>query len=225
MPDSSGTLFLSLFLVGLLGGGHCIGMCGGIVTALSGRSGGASDKGVSFGALHLAYNAGRIASYTLAGALAGGISGGMLLAGLPLRQGLYVAANLMLVALGFYLIGMTRALAFVERAGQGVWRRVQPFTARFLPVRGVAQALPLGFLWGWLPCGLVYSALVSALATGSAAHGALAMFAFGMGTLPNLLLAGYVLARFRVLARAPAVRLVSGLLVLGFGIAGLWRMA
>jgi hypothetical protein len=219
------SVFLSLFIVGLLGGGHCVGMCGGIVGALA-LQGGARPRWP----LHLAYNAGRIASYAMAGAFVGAIGslGSLgLVAGpaLPLRQGLYVLASLMLVAMGLYLIGLTATLSWLERAGNGIWRRIQPLTSRFLPVRGVAQALPLGLLWGWLPCGLVYSALVSALATGSASGGAAAMLAFGLGTLPNLLLAGYVFARFRSFAQARAVRVLSGLLVLGFGVVGLWRAA
>jgi sulfite exporter TauE/SafE len=132
----------------------------------------------------------------------------------------------MLVAMGIYLLGLTQSLAWIERSGQAVWRRIQPLTARFLPVRGVAQALPLGLLWGWLPCGLVYSALTTALAGGSAAKGALLMGAFGLGTLPNLLLAGLLLMRFRRFAQARATRIVSGLLVLGYGLYGLanlWR--
>jgi len=215
------SVFLSLFIVGLLGGGHCVGMCGGIVGALAMQEPGSRPGWM----LHLAYNGGRIASYALAGAIAGAVGGLSLLAGpaLPLQQALYVAASLMLVAMGFYLIGVTGSLAWAERAGHGIWRRIRPLTARFIPARTVAQALPLGMLWGWLPCGLVYSALVSALATGSAGSGALAMLAFGLGTLPNLLLAGYVFARFRGFAQAPAVRLTSGLLVLGFGVVGLWR--
>jgi len=220
MPAST---FVALFLVGLLGGGHCVGMCGGIVGALALQGNGARPRWP----LHLAYNAGRIASYAIAGAIVGALGSLTLVAGptLPLRQGLYLLASLMLVAMGLYLIGMTGSLAWLERAGQGIWRRIQPLTARFLPVRGVAQALPLGVLWGWLPCGLVYSALVSALATGSALRGAGAMLAFGLGTLPNLLLAGYVFVRFRSFAQARAVRLLSGLLVLGFGLVGLWRAA
>jgi len=220
MPDST---FVALFLVGLLGGGHCVGMCGGIVGALALQGNGARPRWP----LHLAYNAGRIASYAIAGAIVGALGSLTLVAGptLPLRQGLYLLASLMLVAMGLYLIGMTGSLAWLERAGQGIWRRIQPLTARFLPVRGVAQALPLGLLWGWLPCGLVYSALVSALATGSALRGAGAMLAFGLGTLPNLLLAGYAFVRFRSFAQARAVRLLSGLLVLGFGLVGLWRAA
>ncbi len=210
---------LALFIVGLLGAGHCAGMCGGIVGALSLQS----PQGGPSVPVHLAYNLGRIASYAFAGLIAGAVGGavGDLMA---LQRGLYLFASLMLVALGFYLLGATQALAWLERGGQGVWRRIQPFTARFLPVRGVAQALPLGMLWGWLPCGLVYSALTTALAAGSAGKGALLMLAFGLGTLPNLLLAGLLLARFRRFAQARLTRRVSGLLVLGYGLFGLYNI-
>lgn len=213
MPDSG---FLALFLVGLLGGTHCVGMCGGIVGALSM---GAPARW----SMHLAYNAGRILSYAMAGAIAGALGAASLgLEGqVPIRLVLYFLANLMLVALGFYLLGVTSTLAFTERFGQHLWHLLQPLTRRFLPARSVQQAFPLGLLWGWLPCGLVYSALASALTAGSAGRGALLMLAFGLGTLPNLLLAGIVLARLNEFVRRPAVRLFSGLLVLGFGLYGL----
>src|SRR5574343_1405169 len=220
MPDS---IFLALFLVGLLGGTHCVGMCGGIVGALSMGAPGRWS-------MHLAYNAGRILSYGLAGAIAGAVGAASL--GLdsqvPMRLALYLLANLMLIALGLYLLGVTQALAFTERAGQLLWQRLQPLTRRFLPARTVAQAFPLGMLWGWLPCGLVYSALATALSAGSPERGALLMLAFGLGTLPNLLLAGMLLARIGEFVRRPAVRIASGLLVLGFGLYGLlgwWRLA
>lgn len=216
MPDTG---FLALFLVGLLGGTHCVGMCGGIVGAMS--MGGKAGWG-----MHFAYNGGRILSYAAAGAIAGALGAASLgLEGqVPARMALYFIANLMLVALGLYLLGITSALAFTERAGQGLWRRLQPLTRRFLPVRGVAQAFPLGLLWGWLPCGLVYSALATALAAGSAGRGAAAMLAFGLGTLPNLLLAGLLLARLNEFVKRPAVRTISGLLVLGFGIYGFFGL-
>lgn len=220
MPDST---FLALFLVGLLGGTHCVGMCGGIVGALSMGAPGRWS-------MHLAYNVGRILSYGLAGAIAGAVGAASL--GLdsqvPMRLALYLVANLMLIALGLYLLGVTQALAFTERVGQLLWQRLQPLTRRFLPARTVAQAFPLGMLWGWLPCGLVYSALATALSSGSAVRGGLCMLAFGLGTLPNLLLAGIVLARLNEFVRRPAVRIASGLLVLGFGLYGLlgwWRLA
>jgi len=215
LPDSG---FLALFLVGLLGGTHCAGMCGGIVGALAVQA----PRERAALPIHFAYNLGRIASYAAAGALAGAV-GYAFGALLPVQRGLYLFASLMLVTLGFYLLGMTRALAFAERGGQKLWARIQPATRRFLPVRGPAQAFPLGMLWGWLPCGLVYSALTTALAAGSAARGALLMLAFGLGTLPNLLLAGLLLARFRRFAQAQATRIVSGLLVLGYGLYGLFN--
>ena len=217
MPDTG---YLALFLVGLLGGTHCVGMCGGIVGALSM---GAPARW----SMLLSYNAGRIISYSAAGAIAGALGAASLgLEGqVPARLILYFFANLMLVALGFYLLGVTRALAFTERVGQNLWRVLQPLTKRFLPARTMSQAFPLGLLWGWLPCGLVYSALASSLSAGSAGRGALLMLAVGLGTLPNLLLAGIVLARLNEFVRRPAVRMFSRLLVLGFGLYGFLGLA
>jgi len=217
MSESS---YLALFLIGFLGGTHCVGMCGGIVSALSMGAG-------SRPSLHLAYNLGRIISYAAAGAIAGALGGASLaLSGqLPVRIILFVLANLMLVALGLYLIGVTRALAFTERFGQRLWRHLQPLSRRFLPARSVVQAFPLGLLWGWLPCGLVYSALITALTSGSALHGAGLMLAFGLGTLPNLLLAGLLAARLNEYAAKPVVRLTAGLLVLAFGLWGLFNVS
>jgi sulfite exporter TauE/SafE len=193
-------------------------MCGGIVGALAmGAPAGAA-------ACILAYNAGRILSATRrAGAIAGALGeASIALAGqLPLRSLLYLLANLMLIALGLYLLGFSNALAFTERLGQKLWRHLQPLTRRYLPARGPLQAFPLGLLWGWLPCGLVYSALATALSSGSAAQGAGLMLAFGIGTLPNLLLAGLLAARLRAYTSRPALRMVAGVVVLGFGVWGL----
>lgn len=218
MPDSG---YIAVFLVGLLGGTHCMAMCGGIVGALTVGT----PPGRRHWPLHLAYNLGRISSYALAGAVLGAIgSAGLLLNdALPVQMTLYVLANLMLVALGLYLVGVPQGLTFLERGGQKAWARIQPLTRRFLPATSVSRALPLGMLWGFLPCGMVYSVLTTALLTGSAVRGAGLMLAFGLGTLPNLLLAGFLLRRFRDIVQGRAVRLVSGLLVLGFGVWGLFN--
>jgi len=112
----------------------------------------------------------------------------------------------------------------LERVGSVVWARLQPLMKRFIPVRTVPQAFFTGAVWGWLPCGLVYSVLISALATGSAAHGALLMLAFGAGTLPNLLAMGLFAQRLQTLTRKPGVRLAAGLLVAAFGVWGLTRL-
>lgn len=220
MPETG---YLAVFLIGLLGGTHCVGMCGGIVSALTVQTVHMPGEARREWPLHLAYNFGRIASYTAAGAAMGAIGTvGMLFNDLlPIQMGLYVVANLMLVALGLYLTGFTRVLAGVEKLGHRLWARIQPHARRFIPARTVAQALPLGVLWGFLPCGLVYSVLATALVTGSAERGGLLLLSFGLGTLPNLLLAGMLLKRLRDVVRKRAVRLGSGLVVMAFGVFGL----
>jgi sulfite exporter TauE/SafE len=219
-----GLALLGIFLTGLLAGTHCAGMCGGIVTALSLSGGRPGRPALSH---LLAYNLGRIGSYTLAGALVGALgAGGLMLGpGQPLQQALYIAANLMLVAMGLYLAGIWRGVTYLERAGGLLWRHIQPLTRNVLPVRSVPQALALGGLWGWLPCGLVYSMLVAAFAWANPWDGALVMLAFGLGTLPNLLLLGYFAGRLRPWLQQRSVRLAAGLLVIGFGVLGLLRVS
>jgi hypothetical protein len=209
----------AIFLVGLLGGAHCIGMCGGIVTALTVKMPGEKPRWT----LHLAYHAGRITTYAAAGALAGGLgSAALQLSGLlPMQIALYVLAQLMLVALGLYLLGVSRYLDGFERAGRLLWRRLQPAASVLFPVRSAPRAYAVGLLWGLLPCGLVYSVLVTALVTGSAATGALAMLAFGAGTLPSLLAAGALVPSLHRLRRAQIVRQAAGGVVIVFGLFGL----
>ena len=218
MPDTG---YIAVFFIGILGGAHCIGMCGGIVGALSMPG----QRGASLWARHLAYNLGRISSYTLIGGAVGAIGSASLLFNqfLPVQLSLYVLANVMLICMGIYLVGYTRVLAGVERFGQQLWRNVQPLSRRFVGGRSWQQALPLGFMWGFLPCGLTYSVLSTALVSGSALRGAGLMLSFGLGTLPNLLLAGVLLARYRGIVRSRAFRLVAGCLVMAFGIYGLYR--
>jgi hypothetical protein len=209
----------AIFLVGLLGGAHCVGMCGGIVTALTVKMPGDRTRW----SLHLAYHAGRLTTYALAGALAGGLgSAALLLNGfLPAQIVLYIVAQLMLVALGLYLLGVSRYLDVFERAGGVLWRRLQPLAAGLFPVRSLPRAYSVGLLWGLLPCGLVYSVLVTALVAGSPANGALVMLAFGAGTLPSLLAVGALLPALQRLRRAQLVRQAAGGAIIAFGLVGL----
>jgi sulfite exporter TauE/SafE len=241
---------LPVFVVGLLGSVHCAGMCGGIVGALSVASPSGRAVPVAVRAVPsvvapslsagpalanvLAYNLGRIGSYMLAGALAGSVGAGAgLLARLPglpaLQAGGYWMANLMLAMLGLYLMDAWRGLAWLEQGGQVVWRHVQPLLRRLRPVPGIAfgpgRMLAAGALWGWLPCGMVYCVLVTAMLSGSTAGGALVMLAFGLGTLPMLLGLGLLGARLRACLRVRGVRVACGALVLGFGLLGLARAA
>lgn len=207
----------AVFVVGLLGAGHCAGMCGGIVGALSAHDGGNRAM------LHLAYSSGRIASYAVAGAIAGSIGGlGLLFADvLPVQLGLYVLANVMLLVLGLYLAGLSGLAARLESAGRILWRWVQPLTRNLVPANTLPRALAVGALWGWIPCGLVYGVLAAALLSGGAGKGALVMAAFGLGTLPNLLAAGLLASHARRLFQAQSFRTVCGALVFAFGVAGL----
>jgi len=209
----------AVFLVGLLGGGHCVGMCGGIVSALSSQNAGGKPL------LHLGYSTGRIASYSVAGAIAGSIGGlGLLFSGvLPVQLALYVLANAMLLILGLYLAGLSPLAGKFEAAGRYLWSRLQPLTRELVPVNTVPRALAVGALWGWIPCGLVYGVLATALLSGSAVRGAMVMLAFGLGTLPNLLLAGLMVRSTTKVFQGRMFRTICGALVFGFGISGLAR--
>jgi sulfite exporter TauE/SafE len=217
--------YAAAFVVGLLGGVHCAGMCGGIVGALT--FGLPEDRRTGWSGLvfQLAYSLGRIGSYAVAGALAGAL-GVLLAAWLPVavaQRVLLVLAGLFMVALGLYLAGWWNGLVRVERLGGHLWRRLEPFGRRLMPVRSPAQALVLGALWGWLPCGLVYSVLIWAMSAGGPLQGAGLMLAFGAGTLPNLLLMGLLAGWLTRFVRQPAVRRTAGLLVAGFGLYTLWQ--
>jgi len=211
---------ISAFVVGLLGGVHCVGMCGGIVGALS--FGAASHRQLP---ILLAYNAGRISSYALAGALMGAL--GFYFSGLlPVQAAqrfLLSVAGLFMVLMGLYLAGWWNALSHIERAGGALWRKIEPLGRGLVPVRSIRHGFVLGLLWGWLPCGLVYSALVWTVSAGGAWEGALLMLAFGLGTLPNLLLMGVAAAQLNRWVRQPVVRAVAGALVMVFGLVLVYR--
>jgi len=175
---------------------------------------------------HLGYSAGRIVSYTALGAIAGLIGSAAFLSDslYPLQRVLYVLAQVMLILLGLYLAGLNQSIRVLEKAGGLVWRRVQPLLGKVMPVRNIGQAVVAGALWGWLPCGLVYSVMVMALAAGGALNGAALLLAFGLGTLPNLLLMGWAAENLRAFTRQTWVKRVAGLLVAAMGIWGLFQL-
>ena len=208
---------ISAFILGLLGGGHCLGMCGGLMGALT-LAIPPEQRGRRLQLL-LGYNLGRILSYAAAGLLLG--LGGWALANSPAATAMRVVAALLLVAMGLYLAGWWSGLTRIEALGKGLWRFIQPLTRRFMPVKGLPQALTLGALWGWLPCGLVYSTLLWAASQGDALDSALLMLAFGLGTWPVLLATGLAAERITALLRRRGVRIAGGLLVILFG---LWTL-
>lgn len=206
--------YLSLFLAGLLGGGHCAGMCGGIVTAFSLQL----PHGPRW-SWHLCFNAGRILGYGLMGAVLGGLAGlatrGMLDA---VQQGLQLVSHLLLIGMGLQIAGWSVWIRAVEKLGVPLWRKVQPVLSKLLPVRNYRQCLMAGALWGWLPCGLVYTASLAAMTSADPVKGGGMMLLFGLGTLPNLFLIALGSELLRDLMRNIWIRRLLGSVLLGFGV-------
>lgn len=210
-------LLISALILGLLGGGHCLGMCGGLMGALT-LAIPPEQRGRRLQLL-LAYNLGRILSYATAGLLFG--LAGWAVASSPAAMLLRIVAGLLLISMGLYLGGWWSGLTRIEALGRGLWRHIQPVASRLLPVSSLPRALLLGALWGWLPCGLVYSTLLWAASQGDALDSGLLMLAFGLGTWPVLLATGMAAERLTALLRRRGVRMAGGLLVILFG---LWTL-
>lgn len=218
------SILVTSLIVGILGGVHCLGMCGGVVGALTfGLDIKIQRSRFKMLLFQLAYNIGRITSYMIIGAIFGylGMAIGSLATFLPAQQALQIVAGLFMVALGLYLGGWWYGVVAIEKVGQGLWRRVQPYAKSLSAINKLRQAWLYGLIWGWLPCGLVYSMLIMAMSAGGALEGALVMLAFGLGTLPNLLLIGAFAFYFTRLARKAWVRKLSGFGVISMG---LWQL-
>ena len=208
--------FFTLFLLGFFGGTHCVGMCGGLSSAFALQL----PPHLNRLGLIVLLNLGRISSYVLIGLIVGlvGQIGISLDDTRWLQNGLYIAANMLLLLLGLYLAGLSTAATQSERIGRPIWKRLNPILNRLLPIKSVPACFGVGMLWGWLPCGLVYSASLYALGSGNAVQGGLYMLAFALGTLPNLLAMGIFAAQLKTLLQRRAIRLCAGLLVAGWAI-------
>lgn len=215
----------SAFLMGLFSTLHCIGMCGGIIGALSlSLPAEVRSNRTRMLAFISAYNIGRIASYTLAGLIAGAVGTG-LASGAGFESGHAVLRFLgvaMMIAIGLYLAGWVPQLAAIERIGTPVWRLLEPLGRRLLPVATLPKALSYGLVWGWLPCGLVYFMLIWSMTSGDALQGGLTMLAFGIGTLPTLVATGFMTSSLTRLARSRKARQIVGILIVLMAIGSLF---
>ncbi len=215
----------SAFLLGLFSTMHCIGMCGGIIGALSlSLPTPIRERKPRLFAFVAAYNIGRISSYVLAGLIAGAV-GTSVLHSAGFDQGHYVLRLVgvsMMIAIGLYLTGWLPQLAVIEKLGIPVWKRLEPFGRKLIPVTSLPKALLYGIIWGWLPCGLVYFVLIWALTAGNAINGALTMLAFGLGTLPTLMTAGFMTSWLSRFAHSTRARQIVGTLIILLAIASLF---
>ena len=222
MPQSA---LIGAFLAGLLGSVHCLAMCGGWI-AVTGRQGGTQPL-LPAAVLRLRAGlsqAGRLTTYGVLGALAGAAGGAAFaLALAPVERGLYIAANLLLLALALSIALRGVTLAPLERAGLAVFSRLLPVVSRITRKDRLLSSYVLGVIWGFTPCALIYSVLPVALLAGSSGDGALVMLAFGVGTLPNLLAAGWLMRRVQRWLDRAALRYGAAAIVGAFALLGLYR--
>ncbi len=208
------------FTTALFGSGHCIGMCGGLVTAL-----GLSPDGQRAGLLfHLLYNLGRTLTYTLIG-LAVGWAG----SALAYKQSLHQLTRYLLLASDLLII-----LAGLGTAGLFGWLNLSRFEFA-APIRSMINAtrvlrklppqlsaLPLGMLFGFLPCGFLYAMIIMAGQSTDPLTGGAIMFAFGLGTLPALFFVGSAAHLISTASRVWMFR-IAGVLVALMGAYNLYR--
>jgi sulfite exporter TauE/SafE len=203
-------------LLGLGGSTHCIGMCGGIGAAL----GVAAQRNRVL--MAFSYNFGRVLSYALLGALFGGALQWFGVSTQPYVPAfglwLRVIAGLMIIAMGLYVGGWWFGLTRLEKLGAPIWRRIQPYTTKLLPPRTLPAAWLLGMLWGFLPCGLIYSTLSWAAARGNAVESAQLMAVFGLGTLPAMAAVTLGGEQLRTHFQRPMVRQGAGIFLVLIGI-------
>jgi uncharacterized protein len=216
MSDATAAITLSAALIaGVAGSGHCLVMCGGLAGALGMRS------RTNPSALRDAwiYHCGRLGGYGLAGALFGLIGTTIQSTlNLPLlAAAARICAGVLLILAALRILFGWNLLSWIERAGARYWKALQPIARRAAHGSGVGRSLTLGLLWGWLPCGLVYSMLLFAALSGEPLRGAAIMVAFGLGTTPAMLTSSTFAAEFAHWMRRRGARRLSGALLLLFG--------
>lgn len=219
MITSVSPMLATAFSMGLLGSTHCVAMCGGVVSVLSSATP-QCPRSSAKAPYWLSYNAGRIASYTLLGALVGAL-GSVSRMFLPLdvvRFGLRSLAVVTMLAVGMHLAGLPSLVKVFESAGAPLWRRLAPLAQRFVPLRSPLHALALGGLWAFMPCGLLYGALAFAASSESPTTGAAMMLAFALGTLPVMLTMSALANRVASAFARGWVRRTAGVTVLAFGV-------
>lgn len=209
----------SAFIMGLLGSPHCVCMCGGIVGALTmGLPQRIRQSPLQLLAYLLTYNLGRISSYVLAGIIVSFL-GVQLTQFLPdLHLASQWLGGIFIIIIGLYLGNWWQGLADLETLGNFLWRKIVPIGQRFLPVHRLSQALGLGLVWGWLPCGLVYGVLALSLTANNPFQGGLLMFMFGMGTFLITLITGTTAHWLVQFTRNPLIRQSVGIILISLGL-------
>ena len=201
-------------LSGLLGGIHCLAMCGGIA---SGAASGFRREHALRSAVCL--NLGRVVGYAVAGALVGGLGAGLVRISQlgALQQGMRMLVGAVLVVAALRILAPRLRFAG-GGMGQRLWQTIRPLSASLLPANNVPRQLALGALWGWLPCGLSATLLMAAWLSADPLQGALIMLSFGLGTWATMLPLSFSGARLSGLLAFRSGRQALGWLLLGSGL-------
>jgi uncharacterized protein len=206
--------YLFAFLMGLASSLHCIGMCGSIIGTLTfSLSPEIRNNKKRLLPFVFNYNFGRITSYTLAGALAGLASSIITfpIQGFNGHRMLQLVSAVIMTGAGLYIAGWFPRFAYIEKVGLNFWKLIEPFGRKLIPIKTRLRAYLFGLIWGWLPCGLIYSALALAATTGSARQSALTMLFFGLGTLPAVMGIGIMTGILTRLSTTPRFKQAVGL--------------
>lgn len=203
-------------LAGLLGSAHCLGMCAGISGLFAVNSSVATLRTQLPTAL--TYNLGRVASYALLGLIVGSFGSVIVRASPGIASSVRFLSGIIIILVGLKVAFDLRLLNPIERMGGTLWSRIAPAAKRLVPVTSLPRALGLGLIWGWLPCGLVYSVLLLAATTAAPIDGATIMAAFGIGTMPAMIMTGLGAAQMSQLMRRRGTRLGFGLLIVVLGL-------
>ena len=161
------------------------------------------------------YNFGRIFSYMLAGLIIGLIES---LLTFPLgeehsHRALQILSALIITGAGFYIAGWFPNFAYIEKTGSRFWKTIEPYGRKLIPVATLPQAFLFGMVWGWIPCGLVYTALALAATSGDITTGILIMLAFGLGTLPAVAGTGIVSTFISRINNLHSTKKIAGMLL------------
>ena len=213
-------IYSIVFSTALLGSGHCIGMCGPIVAALSLAKPG-RDNGIFF---HLFYNIGRLTTYVLIGVIAGGV--GSLLnktqSFTVVSQGILILADLFVIAIGLRTSGLFKQLYCIHLEIPGSVTIMTRAVGKFQKVPAIAAAFPIGVVMGFLPCGFLYAIALAAAGRGSILEGGLIMLSFGIGTIPALFFFGSAVHWLSTKMRTELLRW-AGLMVVFVGCYNLYQ--
>jgi sulfite exporter TauE/SafE len=213
--------YLVAFMMGLFSSLHCIGMCGSIIGTLTlSLSPEIRNNKMRLLPYVFNYNFGRVVSYTLAGGLAGVIGVLMIMpfGEIHGHRLLQLLSALVMMSAGLYIAGWFPRFAYIEKIGRNFWKKIEPFGRKLIPVKTHTQAYLFGMVWGWLPCGLVYTALAISATAGDVAKSALTMFAFGLGTLPAVMGMGIMTSILTRLSRTPRFKQVIGLFMIALAL-------